>query len=617
MPFAASSIDLTPKLNLAFAALSRGDAALASAMAEQALSGTAESVDWLLVRALAFSQEAQPLRALSDYQRLVTLEPNVAAHFSNLGNCLLELQRLEPARAALDQAMALGAHDVSTLFAAARAAYLSGHARAALPLNARAQAQAPDDIEIALYAVKIALAIDDLPNALERMDALASAPLSAVESAELGHLNLNAGRYLQAQALFEGARSVESARFDAELGLALCAERSNQLGQAQRWRAELGKRADTFNPRELSKLDLLDARLSLRSKDAAASATLLERLLSQPIDEPGLRPSLNFYLGRAYDHQGLITQAVHAFEQAHATRLALTASAHPALLGDADLLRLLERDVPLFGPRPGAVASASEPIFLVGFPRSGTTLLEQLLHAHPALQSFDEQPFLQRLIDEIERRGLRYPQDLAALDSHTVEVLRARYFERVAQLQTVSCGVRLVDKNPLNLARLPLIRALFPTARVLLALRHPCDVVLSCWMQDFRAPGFVVMFQSIERVAEMYARVFAHWAQWHDALDLNTHLVRYEDLVDNVRATAVPIFNFLGVEWSNNLLNFTEHAATRGAISTPSYAAVTEPVHARAVGRWERYREHFNDAALAHLQPWIERFGYAPRPIKT
>ena len=189
--------------------------------------------------------------------------------------------------------------------------------------------------------------------------------------------------------------------------------------------------------------------------------------------------------------------------------------------------------------------------------------------------------------------------------------LRQCYFADVARVLPQLGARRAVDKNPLNLVRLPLVATLFPQAQVLLALRHPCDVVLSCYMQNFRSPAFSITFETLASTARMYARVMTHFHAYSDRFGLPLQVVRYEDLVADVAREGRALFDFLGLPWSDDLAAFTERARRKGAISTPSYAQVVQPVNQRAVGRWQRYRPWFEGEPLETLMPWIERLGYA------
>ncbi len=252
---------------------------------------------------------------------------------------------------------------------------------------------------------------------------------------------------------------------------------------------------------------------------------------------------------------------------------------------------------------------SASPVFIVAFPRSGTTLLEQMLDAHPLLRSMDEQPFLQHAIDRIRSFGVTYPEGLARLTSDQLAAVRAYYWKLVATKVTLEPGQRLVDKNPLNLLRLPAIRRLFPKARVIVAIRHPCDVLISNYLQHYRAPEIAMMCRTLETLAHGFRRAFDFWYQQHALLNPSVLELRYEALVTDFEAHARSIADFLQVPWDQAMLEPGEHARKRGFISTPSYSQVVQPVNTRAVNRWRNYERHLLPA-MPLLEPYLARWGY-------
>jgi len=222
----------------------------------------------------------------------------------------------------------------------------------------------------------------------------------------------------------------------------------------------------------------------------------------------------------------------------------------------------------------------------------------------------DEQPFFQDLVEHIGRLGLRYPQDVHRLDAAQCEQLRNVYWGLVRKTVQLEPGQRLVDKNPLNMLRLPLLHRLFPEARIILALRHPCDVVLSCYMQSFGAPAFMVLCSTLQRLARGYVNAMRGWLRNAELLQPRILSLRYEDLLADFSGNAQRIGEFIGVTDTTPMLAFHEHAQRKGYIATPSYAQVTEPAHTRALGRWLRYRAHMQHV-LPTLQPMLEQWGYA------
>jgi hypothetical protein len=442
-------------------------------------------------------------------------------------------------------------------------------------------------------------------------------PLATAQRIELGYLLLRGGLYADAERLFAGVLHRDPAEPDARLGLITTLERVNRLDEAVQQRATLQTQLDRSTLLQLrDKLLQVDARLAARRGDHAQARNDLLQLLAEAPADPTLRISLRFDLGSALDKCGQPDAAMAAFAQAHGERRALVNDDHPALARDDNVYAALDDPLPRSRPSPVAATDdgRQDPVFVVGFPRSGTTLLEQLLDAHPELASFDEQPFVQRLVKSLYAGAATLDQAMARLDGAGVQRARDLYFADVDRVRPNLGTRRPVDKNPLNLVRLPLLPPFFPRSRVVLAVRHPCDVVLSCYMQHFQAPSFAVTFETLDTGAEMYDRVFRHWWAARESVALPVHVLRYEDLVADTETEARRLFDFLELAWHPQLMAFTERAKAKGSISTPSYSQVVEKVNTKAVGRWLAYRHHFSEPALARLAPWIERFGYPALP---
>ncbi|MER3547449.1 MAG: hypothetical protein C4338_07530 [Rhodanobacteraceae bacterium] len=257
-------------------------------------------------------------------------------------------------------------------------------------------------------------------------------------------------------------------------------------------------------------------------------------------------------------------------------------------------------------PAPGWEES---PIFILGFPRSGTTMLEQMLDAHPDLVSMDEQPFVQRVIEKIQAMGLHYPEQLGALDSAKCEELRQTYWSEVRSVVYLKTGQRLVDKNPLTTLRLPLLMRLFPQAKIIFAVRHPCDVVLSNYKQQFSAPAYIAMCATLSRLATGYSIAMKFWNVHADLFKPQILEWKYEDVIAHFDKNIERLGDFLKLKNVAPLRNFSEHAKRKGYIATPSYAQVVRPIYADSIGRWRKYREYF-EPILPMLEPAMKHWGY-------
>jgi len=222
----------------------------------------------------------------------------------------------------------------------------------------------------------------------------------------------------------------------------------------------------------------------------------------------------------------------------------------------------------------------------------------------------DEQPFLLRAVARVTERGVSYPAELGKLSGSDLNDIRANYWDGVLKRVPLAPDRRLVDKNPMNMVLLPIIRRLFPNAPIILAIRHPCDTVLSCFLQHFRS-DLALLGRDLTALASSYSRAFGFWYSQSSLLQPDTYELRYEQLTADCAAELHRLCAFLQLPRHEAMLAPGERARTKGFISTPSYAQVLEPVSDRSVGRWKHYQRHFGSEVLALLTPWIERWGYS------
>ena len=382
--------------------------------------------------------------------------------------------------------------------------------------------------------------------------------------------------------------------------------------------AEAAGRAQALSPDAPGPRILLARLDHRRGRLAEARGGLESALALQPGDEQ--RCDALFELGQVLDKLGEAGAAYGAFLEANALHAnnpvarrfdgrrflariesngaAFTRPGMAALLAHAP--QAPQAPVATGGPGPS-------PVFFVGFPRSGTTLVERALAAHPDIVTTEERSPLTPAIRHLIGRG-GTPSALDGLDETRVTEARALFWQQAEANAGPLGGRLLVDKLPLNLVDLGYANLLFPEARVLVALRDPRDVCLSCFMQRFQLNDSMVNFCSLERTAETYAAVMDLWLAYRDSLTLAWREFRYEDLVEDFETVVRGLLAFVGLDWHEAVAGYREQAERR-SVATPSYRQVTREIYSESIGRWRAYGD-----ALAPLQPalapYVAAFGY-------
>ncbi|HEY0412055.1 MAG TPA: sulfotransferase [Allosphingosinicella sp.] len=616
-----------PGLAPALDRLRRGDLAGARAAAEAALRQHPGSQPLLAFAGFAAARMGDPAGAIPHFQAVLATDPSDTATRINLATALL-------ATGALDRALAVasaGGGEPKLLRIAGYVHQQQGRLAEAAEAYRGVVAAFPDDFESWNNLGNVHAARRDFEPAIEAFQRAISLHPGVPEM----HINLSdvlaqAERFDARQRVMrEAARlAPANAEVQAELGLAEASVRDFEA--AERAYREAIRLGPGFNQAWLE-LGLLYENLN-RIDDLAA---LVEEAHEKGLNEP----ELDFLKAWALRRQGRFAEAmplaaatpetIHPVRRAQliaelSDRLGDTARAFAAF-EDMNRAALEAKPAPA-GPtyreivqanaaliRPEKVArwtpvdvtaEPPAPVFIVGFPRSGTTLLDTLLMNVPSLHVLEEMPVLGAVDGELGGDAR-----LATLDATEANRLRARYFEVLDGLSPPAPGQTIVDKYPLHMARMPLIHRLFPDAKVLLVERHPCDTVLSCFMSNFQLNVAMRSFTDLVEAAQTYDAVFDAWTRAEALLPLAVHRVRYERMVEDLEAEMRPLLDFLGLPWDPQVLDNRASAAKRDHIRTASYSQVTEPIYRRSKGRWERYRDKLAPV-LPILARWAERMGY-------
>ena len=195
------------------------------------------------------------------------------------------------------------------------------------------------------------------------------------------------------------------------------------------------------------------------------------------------------------------------------------------------------------------------------------------------------------------------------MDNAAAGIARSTYFEELRKHTELGKNPIVIDKLPLNILHLPLINQVFPEAKFILALRHPLDCVLSCWMQNFKLNPSMANMVDLDGIVDFYCIAMEILGLSQQRYSLNIHRIRYEDLVLDFEREVSNILAFLDLEWEEGLRNYQRTASSKVRIRTPSYSQVVKPIYKTASYRWKNY-EKYLDSFKERLEPWLSDYEY-------
>lgn len=415
-----------------------------------------------------------------------------------------------------------------------------------------------------------------------------------------------------ARGCFERAVSADPDSVDARISLAVWFEKERRL--AESW--ECVQACLAKHPGDDQALYFRAFLLHRQGKNSEAEIALRDLIRAGP-QYPYVKYAARHLLGVVLDQAGQYAGALRWILEAKAIVRQLTDVARLEREYDRadqrrrELLALLTPEMIRRWRNEGP--SSSRAAFLGGHPRSGTTLLEQVLDAHPEVIAFDEPTALNH---EVAQRLL--PANLAAraaarqldsLNPGQQTELRHRYVASLLRETPGDPGDRmLLDKNPSCTSLLHLWLRVFPELKVIIALRDPRDVVISCFFLNLMLNATNMNFLSLERTAKHYGDLMDVWLRMRELGGFDWIETKYEDLVENLAAEGARVTTFLGLAWDSRQAAYYENSR-RKFLFAPTYHDVTQPVYRRAVGRWERYAEAF-EPLKDKLAPYCRAFGY-------
>lgn len=499
------------------------------------------------------------------------------------------------------RALAEGIEHPMVLDLAAGQLEAQGQLERAAALLARAVEMAPQAPGIRNGHGLILQRLDRMEEALAEFDAAISAdPNFAPAWANRAFSLTNLARLNEARQGFEQALKLQPGNPVALGGLAHLAIRRGAPEEARSLAAQALARVPGFPPAQLI---LAEAEVALG--DGGAEARLRALIGARALPPQDLATAISL-LGDALDAQGRHAEAFDAWTEAGETGRAAHAAQFEGHAGTLttvrDMTATLDRRsfVVVEGVGKGPPATH---VFLVGFPRSGTTLLEQVLEQHDDIVTLAEKECLvdgvRALLADKEKFAAFCAMPDAALDEY-----RAAYWRRVAEQGVDAAGKVFVDKHPFHSFKLPLIARLFPDARILLAERDPRDTVLSCFRRRFRMNDPNYQMLTLAGAAELFAAAMELRVASEAAMPMHAISCALEDMVGDFDGTTRRVCEHLGVAWTDKLRDFAAQVGERG-VFTPSGAQLARGLNAEGIGKWRDYEAQMAPV-LPLLEPWVK-----------
>ncbi len=529
--------------------------------------------------------------------------------------------------------------------AASVAAYKSGDARAELNILAPLLEEHPDDVTLLQRVGVLSAQLGDfekgfrcLEHALELSpgdsqtitmlgwahrragdsdaarkhfeDMVAQHPQAPVAHVNFGDFLLGEGDNAGARSSYERALAIDPDFLTALVNLASLGEREHKFDDAKPY----AERAVAIAP-DNGAANINLARIDLRQGRPREAADRMHNLLGRAqLSDADI--AAGFYvIGEAMDKLGEYDHAFYTFALANDTLYkqygeTITSMNSVLVPESLDKIQRFFENEDVSAWTPPVANDGPSPVFLLGFARSGTTLLDQILSAHSAIETLEEKENFRQIRNEIilPADGL---ESLRTMTPDDINRYREMYWAHVREGHNIDLKKGLfIDKMPLNTMLLGLIYRIFPDAKIIFALRDPRDVVLSCFQQRFNVNVAMFQLTKTDMAASYYDKVMKIGETCRARMPLNVHVVRYEDVVNDMQNTVEGVLSFLGLEWEEEIADYRDKARERW-ITTPSAEQVIEPLYQTSMGKWRNYQRQIAPV-LPTLEPWVEKFGYEP-----
>ena len=247
---------------------------------------------------------------------------------------------------------------------------------------------------------------------------------------------------------------------------------------------------------------------------------------------------------------------------------------------------------------------------MIGFPRSGTTLLDTILRSHPMIEVIEEKSSVKKIVNSLNKLTNNIFEGFNNIKDVNIKEIRKNYFEDLlSYIDHHDKDFIYIDKLPLNIVYIAEILKIFPHAKFIISLRHPCDCILSCYMQNFKLNDSMSNFLNLKDTAATYDLIMNLLKIYKSKFNFNFYEIKYENLISKFDNEIKNLLGFLELPWNDSVLEYQKTASERERIFTPSYDQVIKPLYLKSAGRWKKYENKLSNV-YPILEPWIKEFKY-------
>ena len=421
----------------------------------------------------------------------------------------------------------------------------------------------------------------------------------------LGTIKIDLDKLKEAEELFLSAIEINEKYNYAYSNLFRLYETTNKI-------SKLKNKIESLNQNEniINEILMFKARISFREKDFITAKKYIDQVSNEWIKNTDHSTNLLYWSFKAFIEEKVknYDEAFKCFEK---SQLNLKyENTNPKIFLDyiTTYRKNIDKDA-FLAKTKGTKIIKDSPVFLIGFPRSGTTLLDTILRSHPEIDVLEEKPLINSVEQIIKSKFKCSLDKLHKLTSKDLDYLRNHYLEILRNNCDNKNAKILIDKFPFQTVCLPLINLLFPNSKIIFTHRNPYDTVLSCFQQSFEPNNAMANFRSIESASRIYDLTMSIWLDYKEKLKMNHITSKYEDLIEDFDKHILKILNFLDVSWDENIKNYRNTAHDRGKINTPSSSQVVQPLYKSSIDKWKNYEKYFKNSNR-YLHKWISYFKY-------